>query len=78
MPAEQYLDTVEHFALRLSSNHSVLAAVWLERLDQLLEVEARQVFPSHQLLDHIPELINQIAALSARAGTIRPSPRIPW
>jgi signal transduction histidine kinase len=62
MPAEQYLDTVEHFALRLSSNHSVLAAAWLERLDQLLEVEARQVFPSHQLLDHIPELISQIAA----------------
>jgi signal transduction histidine kinase len=62
MPTEQYFDTVEHFAVRLSSNHSVLAAVWLERLDQLLEVEARQVFPSHQLLDHIPELINQIAA----------------
>jgi signal transduction histidine kinase len=62
MPTEQYLDTVEHFARLLSSNHSVLAAVWLERLDQLLEVEARQVFPSHQLLDHIPELINQIAA----------------
>ncbi len=62
MPAEQYVDTVEHFARSLSSNHSVLAAVWLERLDQLLEVEARQVFPSHQLLDHIPELINQIAA----------------
>ena len=62
MPAEHYFDTVEHFALRLSSNHSVLAAVWLERLDQLLEVEARQVFPSHQLLDHIPELIDQIAA----------------
>ena len=62
MPTEQHFDTVEHFALRLSVNHSVLAAVWLERLDQLLAVEARQVFPSHQLLDHIPELINQIAA----------------
>jgi signal transduction histidine kinase len=62
MPTEQYLDTVEHFARLLSSNHSVLAAVWLERLDQLLEVEPREVFPSHQLLDHIPELINQIAA----------------
>ena len=62
MPTQRYFDTVDHFAHRLSSNHAVLAALWLERLDQLLEVEARQVFPSHQLLDHIPELIDQIAA----------------
>jgi signal transduction histidine kinase len=61
MPAEHFSDTVEHFAARLSRNHAVLAATWLERLDQLLEVDARQVFPSHLLLDHIPELIDQIA-----------------
>jgi len=68
MPAEQHSATVEHFALRLSSNHAELAAVWLERLDQLLEVDARQVFPSHQLLDHIPELIDQIASYLRAPG----------
>jgi signal transduction histidine kinase len=68
MPAEQFSDTVEHFAVRLSSSHAVLAAIWLERLDQLLDVEARQVFPSHQLLDHIPELIDQIASYLRAPG----------
>ena len=27
----------------------------------MLDVDARQVFPSHHLLDHIPELIQEIA-----------------
>ena len=45
--------------LKLRSKH--LASQWLERLEQLLTVDRDQVFPSHQLLDHIPELIERIA-----------------
>ena len=51
-----------HFASRLAADHTALARLWLERLDQLLDVEKRDVFPSHQLLDHIPELLNEIAS----------------
>ena len=41
--------------------------LWLERLDQLLDVEKRDVFPTHQLLDHIPDLLKEIASVSARS-----------
>jgi signal transduction histidine kinase len=53
--------TVEHFAARLAGEHTALAAQWLMRLDEVLDVDVRQVFPTHTLLDHIPELIQEIA-----------------
>ena len=53
--------TVEHFAARLADEHTALAAQWLVRLDEVLGVDVRHVFPTHTLLDHIPELILQIA-----------------
>lgn len=53
--------TVEHLAARLADQHTALAAQWLVRLDDVLDVDVRQVFPTHTLLDHIPELILQIA-----------------
>lgn len=53
--------TVEHLAARLADQHTALAAQWLVRLDEVLDVDVRQVFPTHTLLDHIPELILQIA-----------------
>lgn len=62
MPVPNFGATVEHFASRLAADHTALARLWLERLDQLLDVEKRDVFPSHQLLDHIPELLNEIAS----------------
>jgi signal transduction histidine kinase len=62
MSDQNFDATVEHFASRLAADHAVLARVWLERLDQLLDVEKRDVFPTHQLLDHIPELLEEIAA----------------
>jgi signal transduction histidine kinase len=61
MTVPNFAATVEHFASRLAADHTALARLWLERLDQLLDVEKRQVFPSHQLLDHIPELLKEIA-----------------
>jgi signal transduction histidine kinase len=53
--------TIQHLATRLTAEHQSLAHAWLERLDALLDVDRQAVFPSHQLLDHIPELLRQIA-----------------
>ena len=53
--------TVEHFAARLADQHRELAAQWLMRLDEVIDIDVRQVFPSHTLLDHIPKLILEIA-----------------
>ena len=62
MTAPSFATTVEHFASRLATDHTALALIWLERLDDLLDVEKRDVFPTHQLLDHIPALLLEIAA----------------
>ena len=53
--------TVEFLASRLENEHRRLALLWLERLDALLRVERTEVFPTHQLLDHIPSLVLEIA-----------------
>ena len=54
--------TIHHFATRLAAEHTTLSRAWLERLDGLLDVDRREVFPTHQLLDHIPDLLREIAA----------------
>jgi len=46
----------------MASERLALAGQWLGRLKELLTVEANDVFPSDQLLDHIPVLITEIAA----------------
>lgn len=53
-----FADTV---AERISAEHALLAARWFARLRDLLPVEANEVFPSDQLLDHIPSLIVDIS-----------------
>jgi signal transduction histidine kinase len=61
--------TVEDYASvisqRLAAEHLALAARWLARLREVLTVGANDVFPSEQLLDHIPALVDQIAAYLA-------------
>jgi signal transduction histidine kinase len=52
----------EHLALRLHESHGRIAKQWLERLEGILTVNRTEVFPSSQLLDHIPDLIDQIAS----------------
>jgi signal transduction histidine kinase len=52
----------EHLALRLHEAHARIARQWLERLEALLTVNRGDVFPSNKLLDHIPDLIDQIAS----------------
>ncbi len=51
----------ESLAARLEANQAELARRWLEELNAILLVDKRDVFPSDQLLDHIPELIGEIA-----------------
>lgn len=46
---------------RLRADHATLAARWFERLRDLLPVDARDVFPTESLLDHIPALIVDIS-----------------
>ena len=46
---------------RIAAEHATLAARWFSRLRDLLPVDAEEVFPSDQLLDHIPTLIVDVA-----------------
>src|SRR6478672_6997739 len=58
--------TAEGFAgivsQRVEAERHALAASWLRQLNELLTVDPNDVFPSEQLLDHIPTLIREIAA----------------
>jgi signal transduction histidine kinase len=57
--ADDYAGTVSQLVL---SERLTLAEAWLKRLRELLAVQPNEVFPSADLLDHIPSLIAEIAA----------------
>ena len=57
--AESYAAIV---AKRVTTERFSLAEQWLGRLRELMTVELNDVFPSDQLLDHIPLLIANVAA----------------
>jgi len=61
-------DFGEIIATRLRAEHVALSARWLERLRALLPVAASEIFPSENLLDHIPSLIQEIAAYVQAPG----------
>jgi len=61
-------DFGEIIATRLRAEHVALSARWLERLRALLPVAATEIFPSENLLDHIPSLIQEIAAYVQAPG----------
>ena len=46
---------------RIQAAQQDLAARWLHRLEDLVSVGARSIFPSQDLLDHIPAVLNEIA-----------------
>jgi signal transduction histidine kinase len=48
-------------ATKIQSHHRSIAERWLERLVVLLPVDAIAIFPSDQMLDHIPALIAELA-----------------
>ena len=54
-------DFGDAIAERMRIEHRTLAARWFERLLDLLPVDARDVFPTENLLDHIPALILEIS-----------------
>jgi signal transduction histidine kinase len=53
-------------AARMRSEHRGIAARWFERLLDLLPVEARDIFPTESLLDHVPALIFEIGGYLRR------------
>jgi len=59
MTAEDFAGIVSQ---RVDAQRHALAGDWLRQLNALLTVGANEVFPSEQLLDHIPALIREIAA----------------
>jgi len=46
---------------RMGAERVAIAEQWLKRLRELLTVAANDVFPSDQLLDHVPALVDEIA-----------------
>ena len=48
-------------AERMRVEHRAIAERWFERLVDLLPVDAREVFPTESLLDHVPMLIVEIS-----------------
>jgi len=48
-------------AARMRSQHRTLAARWFERLVDFVPVDAREIFPTESLLDHVPALIVEIS-----------------
>jgi signal transduction histidine kinase len=48
-------------AARLRENSRNLAHRWLERLNDILTIQPNDIFPTDDLLDHIPQLIDQLA-----------------
>lgn len=54
-------DSGDLIAQRMRVEHRALAARWFERLLDLLPVDAREVFPTESLLDHIPSLILEVS-----------------
>ena len=58
LTAEDYASVIRQ---RIVAERLTLSTAWLARLRQLLTVAPNEVFPSEQLLDHIPLLVDQIA-----------------
>jgi signal transduction histidine kinase len=54
-------DFGDAIAARMRTQHRALAARWFERLLDILPVNAREIFPTDNLLDHVPSLILEIS-----------------
>src|SRR3954464_8784107 len=52
-------------AARIGAERLTIAGRWLARLRELLTVGVNDVFPSEELLDHIPALVEEIAGYVA-------------
>jgi signal transduction histidine kinase len=66
---DEPLGFAETISERLSTEVRSLALRWLERLNDLLGVDATDIFPTDDLLDHIPQLIHEISRYVLSPGT---------
>lgn len=48
-------------AARIRDNHAVIAGQWLDRLRSVVPVGSNEIFPTGELLDHIPALVRELA-----------------
>jgi signal transduction histidine kinase len=55
-------------AERMRVEHRALAKRWFDRLLDVVPVEARDVFPTESLLDHVPALIQEISQYLSEPG----------
>lgn len=58
LAAEDYASVIGQ---RIAAERLSLSSRWLARLHELLTVTPNEVFPSEQLLDHVPLLVDEIA-----------------
>jgi signal transduction histidine kinase len=58
LAAEDYASVIGQ---RIAAERLSLSTRWLARLNELLTVTPNEVFPSEQLLDHVPLLVDEIA-----------------
>src|SRR6185295_3254024 len=58
LTAEDYASVIGQ---RIAAERLSLSTRWLARLNELLTVTPNEVFPSEQLLDHVPLLVDEIA-----------------
>jgi signal transduction histidine kinase len=61
MPDLTAADFGDVIAERIRAEHRSISGRWLERLRGLLPVDVNEVFPTEDLLDHIPALILDVA-----------------
>ena len=54
-------DVAKRIAARMRDAHQDIATRWLFRLSEVVPVAVGDVFPGARLLDHIPELVREIA-----------------
>lgn len=55
---------------RLLESREILTKRWLDRISVRVSLDARLVFPSHDLLDHVPLLIDGVAAYVADPAAV--------
>lgn len=60
----------EIIALRLRESRDELTARWLERIAARVSVDPNRLFPSGELLDHVPLLIDGVAAYVADPASV--------
>lgn len=61
MTTELSTDFGDLIAQRIREHHRDIAERWLHRLEAILPVGTSEIFPSADVLDHIPALIGEIA-----------------